>query len=159
MSDVLRDARTLIERQLSAIDDEEQRLRRALSHLDGDHRRRGGRPQRSGSGTTQKRAGRGERRRQFFDAVAGKPGISVAEIAKQHKTSAGPFYAIARTAVEEQTVKKSGSGYELAKRSTAPTKPAKRSSGSGAPAKPRARRGAKGRAKRPAGKADPSPRS
>lgn len=63
----------------------------------------------------EKSAARGERQRQFLDAVAAKPGITVTEVAKQYESDAWAFYAIVRKAAKEEVVTKSDSGYEFSK--------------------------------------------
>ena len=132
---VLDDARALIERQIGELDEEANRLRSVLGHLGkptapGASGRRT-RRSRNGSGP---RAKHGQRRQEFLDAVAKKPGISVAEVAGQLGIVPQPLYAIAKTAVEEKAVTKDGSGYVLAARPTAPR----------AKAKPKGRAKAKG---------------
>lgn len=121
---VLAEARDLVKRRLSELDDERKRLERALAELGekvaGRPGRRPGRPR--GSGT--KAAGAAPRRRrrrkgtradQAVALVEGSPGISASEIAKTMKIKPNYLYRVLGDLEKEGRVKKKGRQYFPAK--------------------------------------------
>lgn len=125
---VLDEARDLVKRRLAELDDERQRLERALSELGGKATgrtgRRPGRP--PGSGTKAKAgkkpgARRGRRRRsgtradQAVTLVESSPGISAADIAKTMKIKPNYLYRVLGDLEKEGRVKKKGRQYYGAK--------------------------------------------
>jgi len=123
-SNVLDEARSLVEKRLAELEDEKRRLERALSELtDGQSgRRRPGRPRgsRSGSGSTAGTPRRRRRRRggtrsdQALKLVASNPDITASEIAKQMSIKPNYLYRVLGDLQKEGKVKKSGRKYRAA---------------------------------------------
>lgn len=125
-SNVLDEARSLVEKRLAELEDERKRLERALSELtDGQSgRRRPGRPRgsRSGSGsgstsgTPRRRRRRrgGTRSEQALKLVADNPDITASEIARQMKIKPNYLYRVLGDLEKEGRVKKSGRKYRAA---------------------------------------------
>ena len=119
---VIDEARSLIENRLRIIEDEVDRLRRALPHLaEGSAPRRPRSTAGSGSGRRAtksrgggKRAPKGARRGQFLQAVAdaGPDGVSVSQIAKKLNIVPQPLYAIGKDLERARAVTKDGSLYK-----------------------------------------------
>src|SRR6187551_509400 len=111
---VLDEARDLVKKRLAELDDERQRLERALAELGGKVTgrpgRRPGRPR--GSGT--KKAGAPRRRRkgtradQAVALVEDKPGISASDIAKTMKIKPNYLYRVLGDMEKEGRVTKKG---------------------------------------------------
>jgi sugar-specific transcriptional regulator TrmB len=111
-SDVLDQARSLIEQRLRELDDERKRLERTLADLtDGRAgRRRPGRPR--GSGTRRRRGRRGGTRvDQAVKIVSENPGITPSEVAKQMRIKPNYVYRVMGDLQKEGRVRKSGRGY------------------------------------------------
>jgi hypothetical protein len=117
---VLDEARDLVMKRLSELDDERKRLERALAELGGKVTRRGGRPAgrrpgrprkaaRKPAGTRRRR--KGTRADQAVKLVEGKPGISASEIAKQMKIKPNYLYRVLGQLEKEKRVKKKGRQY------------------------------------------------
>src|SRR4051794_13233809 len=130
-SNVLDEARQLVERRLQDLDEERKRLERALAELGGKATRRGpGRPKGSGSrkGTSSSSASTstgtstgGPRRRrkrrggtradQAVQLIESQPGISASDVAKTMKIKPNYLYRVLGDLEKEGRVKKDGRQY------------------------------------------------
>lgn len=120
-TNVLDEARQLVERRLADLDEERKRLERALAELGGKATRRGpGRPRGSAGKTTTSRAGAPRRRRkrrggtradQAVKLIEGQPGISASEVAKSMKIKPNYLYRVLGDLEKEGRVKKDGRRY------------------------------------------------
>ncbi len=115
---VLDEARDLVKKRLAELDDERQRLERALAELGGKATgrtgRRPGRPPGSGtkaSGPKKRRRRSGTRADQAVSLVEGSPGISASDIAKQMKIKPNYLYRVLGDLEKEGRVKKKGRQY------------------------------------------------
>jgi sugar-specific transcriptional regulator TrmB len=119
-TNVLDEARQLVERRLADLDEERKRLERALAELGGKAtRRRGpGRP----PGSSKKAAGRGAPRRrrkrrggtradQAVKLIESQPGISASDVAKTMKIKPNYLYRVLGDLEKEGRVKKDGRQY------------------------------------------------
>src|SRR6476620_4586672 len=113
-SNVLDEARDLVQKRLADLDEERKRLERALAELGGKARRRApGRPRGS---STAKSAGTGRRRRrrggtradQAVALITKQPGISASDVAKQMKIKPNYLYRVLGDLEKEGRVKKDG---------------------------------------------------
>jgi DNA invertase Pin-like site-specific DNA recombinase len=113
-SNVLDEARSLVEKRLKELDNERARLERALADLTGGRvgRRRPGRPR--GSAGKRRRRG-GTRADQAVKIVQANPGISASEIAKQMKIKPNYLYRVMGDLQKEGRVRKRKRGYHPAK--------------------------------------------
>jgi sugar-specific transcriptional regulator TrmB len=119
-SQVLDQARGLIEQRLKELDDERKRLERALADLKGT-RRGPGRPRGSSSSTGARRAssnGRRRRRRrggtradQALKAVTENPGIRASEIATKMNIKPNYVYRVMSELEADGKVEKKGREY------------------------------------------------
>ena len=118
-SNALDEARDLVQKRLSELDDERRRLERALAELGGKATRRRGRPKGSGSGGASK-GGRRRRRRggtraeQAVKLIEQNPDITASEIAKSMKIKPNYMYRVLSDLEKENRVKKSGRKYRAA---------------------------------------------
>jgi DNA invertase Pin-like site-specific DNA recombinase len=123
---VLDEARDLVKKRLAELDDERQRLERALAELGekatGRVGRRPGRPR--GSGTKKAASGAPRRRRrrkggtradQAVQLVESSPGISASEIAKSLKIKPNYLYRVLGDLEKEGRVSKKGRQYHPGK--------------------------------------------
>lgn len=124
-SNVLDEARQLVERRLADLDEERQRLERALAELGGKAtRRRGpGRPKGSSnkatSGTASTGAPKRRRRKrrggtradQAVKLIEEQPGISASDVAKTMKIKPNYLYRVLSDLEKEGRVKKDGRQY------------------------------------------------
>jgi transposase-like protein len=121
-TNVLDDARELVEKRLAELNEERERLERALAELGGKVTRRSpGRPRgrakaaaSSGStGTTRKRRGRrgGTRADQAVKLIEKEPGISASDVAKTMKIKPNYLYRVLGDLEKEGRVKKDGRNY------------------------------------------------
>lgn len=121
----LDEARDLVKRRLSELDDERKRLERALAELGGKATgrpgRRPGRPKGSrAKGPRAKKPGAPRRRRkgtradQAVKLVEGSPGIAASEIAKTMKIKPNYLYRVLGDLEKEGRVKKKGRQYYAA---------------------------------------------
>ena len=117
-SDVLDQARSLIEERLKELDEERQKLESTLADLGGRVRRGPGRPRGS---TTRRRAGgrkRGRKRSTRADQavriVKQNPGITASEVAKKMKIQPNYVYRVMGDLQKQGKVKKKGKGYAAA---------------------------------------------
>jgi hypothetical protein len=111
-SNVLEEARSLVEKRLKELDNERARLERALADLTGGRvgRRRPGRPR--GSTTRRRRARRGgTRAEQAVKIVSAKPGATASEIAAQMKIKPNYLYRVMADLQKDGRVSKRGKGY------------------------------------------------
>jgi len=123
---VLDEARDLVTKRLAELDEERERLERALSELGGKAKKGGrrkgrrGRPKGSGAkkvkgGTTTTRRRRrrsgGTRANQAVKLVEKNPGISASEIAKKMKIKPNYLYRVLGELEKEGRVKKKGRAY------------------------------------------------
>jgi predicted HTH transcriptional regulator len=129
-SKVLDEARDLVTKRLSELDDERKRLERALAELGGKAARkagrrpgrRPGRPKGSTSkkSTTAKKSTRRRKRRggtradQAVALIKNNPGISASEIAKSMKIKPNYLYRVLSDLEKQKRVKKKGRTYSAA---------------------------------------------
>lgn len=116
-TNVLEEARDLVLKRLSELDDERKRLERALGELGGKiagrPRRRPGRPRGTSKASTSRprRRRKGTRADQAVKLVEENPGISASEIAKSMKIKPNYLYRVLRDLEKEKRVKKKGRKY------------------------------------------------
>lgn len=119
-TNVLDEARELVQKRLADLDDERKRLERALAELGGKAARRApGRPRGSGSkvGRPPSSAPRRRRRRggtradQAVKLIEGEPGISASDVAKAMKIKPNYLYRVLGDLEKEGRVKKQGRQY------------------------------------------------
>lgn len=125
-TNVLDEARELLERRLTDLHDERQRLERALAELGGKVKRSPGRPRGSASTSTSstpsapKASGGSKKRRrrrggtradQAVDLITSQPGISASDVAKTMKIKPNYLYRVLGDLEKEGRVKKDGRQY------------------------------------------------
>jgi DNA invertase Pin-like site-specific DNA recombinase len=114
-SSVLDEARDLVEKRLSEIEDERQRLERALRELGASPARRGpGRPRGSKADkpvTRRRRRRSGTRANQAVKLIAKEPGTTAKEIAKAMKISPNYLYRVLGDLEKDKKVRKQGRQY------------------------------------------------
>jgi hypothetical protein len=126
-TNVLDEARDLIERRLGDLDEERRRLERALAELGGKATKRPGRPRGSSStagaaapaaapkasGAPKKRRRRrgGTRADQAVELITSQPGISASDVAKTMKIKPNYLYRVLGDLEKEGRVKKDGRNY------------------------------------------------
>jgi transposase-like protein len=123
-TNVLDEARDLVQKRLADLDEERQRLERALAELGGKTARRApGRPRGSkksaaasstpAAATPRKRRKRrgGTRADQAVSLIEGAPGISASDVAKQMKIKPNYLYRVLGDLEKEGRVKKDGRQY------------------------------------------------
>jgi DNA-binding IclR family transcriptional regulator len=123
-TNVLAEARELVQKRLADLDEERKRLERALAELGGKAARRApGRPRGSKSRSTTTAATTPRRRRkrrggtradQAVSLIEKKPGISAADVAKQMKIKPNYLYRVLGDLEKEGRVKKQGRRYHPA---------------------------------------------
>lgn len=125
-TDVLDEARSLVEKRLADLDEERKRLERALAELGGKVVKRSpGRPRGSGGKTAKaptpsgsdsaprrrrKRRG-GTRADQAVKLIESQPGISASDVAKTMKIKPNYLYRVLGDLEKEGRVKKDGRQY------------------------------------------------
>jgi len=119
-TNVLDEARELVQKRLADLDEERKRLERALAELGGKVIRRApGRPRGSKSSSTpraatprrrRKRRG-GTRADQAVGLIEKAPGISASDVAKQMKIKPNYLYRVLGDLEKEGRVKKQGRQY------------------------------------------------
>jgi hypothetical protein len=136
MSSGIDDARDLIARQINEIDEEKERLERAVKALSGANGRKP-KGARTPSASTQprrkaprKRAKRGQRRDEVLDVIRKQPGIKVSEIAKKIGAPASQVHGIGAALVAAEKATKEGARFMIAPATAA----AKANKGKGAKA-------------------------
>ena len=124
-TNVLDEARELVERRLADLDEERGRLERALAELGGKAKRSPGRPRGSASkastkassapssGAPKKRRRRrgGTRGDQAVELITSQPGISASDVAKTMKIKPNYLYRVLGDLEKEGRVKKDGRQY------------------------------------------------
>jgi len=123
-TNVLDEARELVERRLADLDEERRRLERALAELGGKAKRSPGRPRGSVSGSTAKassgssgapkkrrRRRGGTRADQAVELITSQPGISASDVAKTMKIKPNYLYRVLGDLEKEGRVKKDGRQY------------------------------------------------
>jgi len=126
-TNVLDEARQLVEGRLAELADERRRLERALAELGGKAKRSPGRPRGSASTASTPKASRGpkasggpkKRRRrkggtradQAVDLITSQPGISASDVAKTMKIKPNYLYRVLGDLEKEGRVKKDGRQY------------------------------------------------
>src|ERR1700712_4954861 len=123
-TNVLDEARQLVERRLADLDDERGRLERALAELGGKAKRSPGRPRGSASTTTttttkasgsapkkRRRRRGGTRADQAVELITSQPGISASDVAKTMKIKPNYLYRVLGDLEKEGRVKKDGRQY------------------------------------------------
>jgi sugar-specific transcriptional regulator TrmB len=121
-TNVLDEARQLVQKRLADLDEERKRLERALAELGGQVVRRApGRPKGSsnnkassaGSSTKPRRRKRrgGTRADQAVNLITSKPGISASDVAKTMKIKPNYLYRVLGDLEKEGRVKKQGRQY------------------------------------------------
>jgi sugar-specific transcriptional regulator TrmB len=123
-TNVLDEARQLLQQRLADLDEERKRLERALAELGGKVTRRPGRPpgrpRGSTGGSTRKASTRAPRRRkrrggtradQAVKLIESKPGISASDVAKTMKIKPNYLYRVLGDLEKEGRVKKDGRQY------------------------------------------------
>lgn len=117
-TNVLDEARALVERRLADLDEERRRLERALADLGGKVKRSPGRPR--GSASAPKATGAPKRRRrrrggtradQAVELITQQPGISASDVAKTMKIKPNYLYRVLGDLEKEGRVKKDGRQY------------------------------------------------
>jgi DNA-binding IclR family transcriptional regulator len=121
-TNVLNEARDLVQKRLAELDEERKRLERALAELGGKAARRvPGRPRgrkkststTSSATTSRKRRKRrgGTRADQAVSLIESAPGISASDVAKQMKIKPNYLYRVLGDLEKEGRVKKDGRQY------------------------------------------------
>ena len=120
-TNVLDEARQLVQKRLADLDEERKRLERALAELGGKATRRApGRPRGSSnkktsapaSGTRRRRKRRGGTRAdQAVSLIEKQPGISASDVAKTMKIKPNYLYRVLGDLEKEGRVKKQGRQY------------------------------------------------
>jgi sugar-specific transcriptional regulator TrmB len=119
-TNVLDEARELVQKRLADLDEERKRLERALAELGGKARRAPGRPRGSKSTSTRTSTGAPRRRRkrrggtradQAVNLISKEPGISASDVAKQMKIKPNYLYRVLGDLEKEGRVKKQGRQY------------------------------------------------
>lgn len=129
-TDVLAEAGSLVQKRLDEIEGERRRLERALAELNGDARRKPGRPRKStaksaavkpkrvtaksiAASKPRRRRKGGTRADQAVDLIAKNPGISASDIAKAMKIKPNYLYRVLGDLEQEKRVKKDGRNYTV----------------------------------------------
>ena len=124
-SNVIDEARELLERRLADLHEERQQLERALAELGGKVKRSPGRPRGSASTSAPKSAGTatsggpkkrrrrrgGTRADQAVELITSQPGISASDVAKTMKIKPNYLYRVLGDLEKEGRVKKDGRNY------------------------------------------------
>ncbi|MGD9737075.1 MAG: hypothetical protein AB7V58_15935 [Solirubrobacterales bacterium] len=122
---VVDDARELVEKRLAELNEERERLERALAELGGKIARRApGRPRgrkaaaaaagggaTSGTGRKRRRRRGGTRADQAVSLIEKQPGISASDVAKTMKIKPNYLYRVLGDLEKEGRVKKDGRNY------------------------------------------------
>ncbi len=120
-TNVLDEARDLVQKRLAELDEERKRLERALGELGGKIAARpgrgAGRPRKASKGTAPRRRRRrkGTRADQAVKLVQDNPGISASDIAKSMKIKPNYLYRVLGDLEKEKRVTKKGRKYFAAK--------------------------------------------
>jgi hypothetical protein len=121
VSETIERVRDLIEARLLELNEEAERLEKALEEFGSDRlgaierrraRRKRARSKRARSGR-RRRAKRGQRRDELVAAIEENPGARTSDLAEQLGVSASQASGLARRLQRQGLVRKSGSGYRL----------------------------------------------
>lgn len=107
-SNVVDQARGLIEKRLGELDDERKRLEGALRDLGG--KRGPGRPRGSGGRKRRRRRG-GTRAEQAVKIITENPGITPSQIAERLSIQPNYMYRVMNELQKDRLVRKKGRGY------------------------------------------------
>lgn len=116
-SNVLDEARALVQKRLTDLDEERKRLERALAELGGKvtkrapGRPRGGSPKASGAAPKRRKRRGGTRADQAVKLIESQPGISASDVAKTMKIKPNYLYRVLGDLEKEGRVKKDGRQY------------------------------------------------
>jgi sugar-specific transcriptional regulator TrmB len=123
-TNVLDEARQLVQRRLADLDEERRRLERVLTEIGGKAKRSPGRPRGTASTSTTTRAPKatrspkkrrrrrgGTRADQAVDLITSQPGISASDVAKTMKIKPNYLYRVLGDLEKEGRVKKDGRQY------------------------------------------------
>ena len=119
-TNVLDEARQLVQNRLAELDEERKRLERALAELGGKVAKRAGRPRGSSSTkaagaappTPRRRKRRGGTRAdQAVNLITDRPGITASDVAKQMKIKPNYLYRVLGDLQKEERVQKDGRQY------------------------------------------------
>lgn len=110
-SNVVDEARSLIETRLRELDSEREKLRKALGELGSSVSRGPGRPR--GSRNRRRRRG-GTRADQALKLITESPGISASEIAEKMKIAPNYIYRVMGELQKDNLVRKKGRGFHAA---------------------------------------------
>ena len=119
-TNVLDEARQLVQNRLAELDEERKRLERALAELGGKVIKRAGRPRGSSNAKSAGTAAAAPRRRkrrggtradQAVNLITKEPGISASDVAKQMKIKPNYLYRVLGDLEKEGRVKKDGRQY------------------------------------------------
>src|SRR6202000_1404670 len=124
-TNVLDEARELVQRRLADLDEERSRIERALAELGGKAKRSPGRPRGSASKATTKASSRassgapkkrrrrrgGTRADQAVELITSQPGTSASDVAKTMKIKPNYLYRVLGDLEKEGRVKKDGRNY------------------------------------------------
>ncbi len=112
-SNVLDEARTLLEERLADLKEETKRIERAVSHLTRDKigRRGPGRPRKSTATPRKRRRRRNTRSDQAVNLISANPGITASDMAKQMKIKPNYLYRVLGDLQKEKRVRKDGRKY------------------------------------------------
>ena len=109
VSNTVDQARTLLERRLSELDEERKQVQAALAGLGSRARRGPGRPR--GTSTRRRRSG-STRADQAVRIITQNPGITVSELGKKMKLNAPNYlYRVLPDLQKEGRIKRKGKGY------------------------------------------------
>jgi predicted Rossmann fold nucleotide-binding protein DprA/Smf involved in DNA uptake len=122
-TNVIDEARELLERRLADLHEERQQIERALSELGAKVKRSPGRPRGSASTSAPKSSGSsgapkkrrrrrgGTRADQAVELITSQPGISASDVAKTMKIKPNYLYRVLGDLEKEGRVKKDGRNY------------------------------------------------
>jgi CRP-like cAMP-binding protein len=108
-SNVVDQARDLIEKRISELEDERKKLEGALRDLGG--RRGPGRPRGSGGGRKRRKRRGGTRAEQAVKIIKDDPGITPSQIAERLGIQPNYMYRVMNELQKDKLVKKRGRGY------------------------------------------------
>ena len=108
-SDTIDQARALIEKRLSELDDERKKLEGTLRDLGG--RRGPGRPRGSTGGRKRRRRRGGTRAEQAVKVIQDNPGITPSQIAERLGIKPNYMYRVMNELQKDKLVSKKGRGY------------------------------------------------
>ena len=128
MANALDEARGLVENRLADLNDERERLERALKELGGSGKRRGRSRGSSSTGKARRRRRGGTRADEAVKLIEKQPGITASEIARVMKIKPNYLYRVLSDLEKQKRVKKSGRKYTPAGAKKSPAKTGKAAS-------------------------------